>query len=610
MDKTRFLGATVLEYFGLSPKNISIEDAANQLVQELTENPLAYDVKSPVFSTQVSLFSSNAALAALRIMHGGEPENDHDQKGVFKKKIKDARENYLKQAGNKNKGKAVTDFDEKVNTLLAQKLNENTRSLYFEKEKELKQSFQNGFYTRDRCNQEMVYFLKEINPHKGFSLECEAVLTSFIDDIKNQKNNSLEKEVMAALTLIEDEKGNVTDGLFYLFNGEIKGECKKKMEFFDRVLTKILDNKKFAPPEAENKVQYRRNFIAKSREKLASWLPEPEKTEFLDFEKEKRDEFILGKSSYESYRNSVCEWLANRPLESELKKALHAESNGKVCELLSDVLKESDFYNNRLHQVYRSPYFIKSHFSPSVHADLNYNKLMGAAFSYVDSKPNVLQSNEEKYQNFMTSAKERLLEALPRNIREAHEQHMNIIGELLQKNYIDKNGYEDSRSAYLLVLAATSNDEKNPGSGAASNYSKKSGSNSSNLREIVSNALPGSIVLEGNEKDILKALILCWGESLTYRDVDEKFNNFGKAKSNYLKSEKLDYASDPDMLFRADSEFSIEARAQLVDKLSPQLREAYRAREKLLSEHLGKSHITHETYWRGMVLFLREHRPS
>jgi hypothetical protein len=38
MDKARFMGATALQYFRLSSKEISIDDAASQLVQDLIGN--------------------------------------------------------------------------------------------------------------------------------------------------------------------------------------------------------------------------------------------------------------------------------------------------------------------------------------------------------------------------------------------------------------------------------------------------------------------------------------------------------------------------------------------------------------------------------------------
>lgn len=80
-----------------------------------------------------------------------------------------------------------------------------------------------------------------------------------------------------------------------------------------------------------------------------------------------------------------------------------------------------------------------------------------------------------------------------------------------------------------------------------------------------------------------------------------------EAKSAYLKTKNLTHANDQLMKFRVDGEFSVEARRQLVKQLPGNLRPSYDAHEKLLLDHLGKGHITQQTYWNGMVLFLNEH---
>jgi hypothetical protein len=587
MDKARFMGATALQYFGLSSKEISIDDAASQLVQELIGNDSPNDSKRAAFKDEDHASVSNAAMAALRSMHGGKPENANDQQHMLEK-IQDARKKYLKQFGTSDKAKLGADFDDKVKNLLIQKLSVRNRSLYCGQAEKMNQSVQNGTFTKEQCNQEMVNFLKEMKDPTGYSLQTE---------------------VMNALSLIGNEKGNVVDGLFYLFKGKIRGESVEKMNLFEQVLEEVLDNKKFDPPEDSNRQAYEREFIARAREQLASRLPEPDKTEYFRFEEEQRRKLNQKTISYDDYRNSVWKWLMDRPLENELKKILNGKSGGEVCKLFADALIQGELYNNRLHSDFcnykQQPN--KSFAFRTADLILLYNNFLGGAYNYIDSKPSISASNKEKYETFMSAAKNILLQDLPENIRKLHEEHVKVIDGLLQNNCIDKTGYEESRTAYLLGLVSSVGDDKNSTPGVAGNDANKSGSSRPNLKETVAEALQKSIRAENKKNDSLEALIMCWGGSVNNHHNDFSLYPLCDAKSTFLQAEKLAHAQDPSTKFRADGEFAIEARAQLVEKLPDDLQKAYRAHEQFLHGHLEKGHITRQTCWRGMRLFLGTH---
>lgn len=114
-----------------------------------------------------------------------------------------------------------------------------------------------------------------------------------------------------------------------------------------------------------------------------------------------------------------------------------------------------------------------------------YSFFLGAAYAYVDSKPSVSITNQEKYGEFVAEAKNRLLQALPDSIYKAHKEHVKLIDELLEKGYIERAGYEQSRHAYLLRLVDPVKNDKNPGPRAASNAFDKSGSEAPHLEKLL-----------------------------------------------------------------------------------------------------------------------------
>lgn len=97
---------------------------------------------------------------------------------------------------------------------------------------------------------------------------------------------------------------------------------------------------------------------------------------------------------------------------------------------------------------------------------------------------------------------------------------------------------------------------------------------------------------------------MCWGGFVNSHHDDFSLGPVCEAKSTYLRRKKSADATDQLTKFRVDGEFSVEARKQLVGQLPENLRQSYDAHEKLLLDHLGKGHITQETHWNGMVLFL------
>jgi len=402
---------------------------------------------------------------------------------------------------------------------------------------------------------------------------------------------------MNALRLIGNEEGNVIDALFYLFHGDINSDLRKKMGVFENILSEILKNKKFGEPEDEKRRDYQRNFIAKAREKLANRLPEPGRTEYFKFEQKRRQNFSQGRIDYDTYRDQMLKWIMVRPLREELNKALAGKNDTELGQILVGLIKENGFYNNHHHLFSKADGKVMG----------TYNFFLGAAYAYIDSKPSVSITNEKKYREFVAAAKNRLLKALPDSISEAHKEHVRLIDELLKEGYIEQQGYEQSRDAYLLRLMLPVKNDKNPGPRAASNAFGKPGLNAPHLEKIVTDALQKSIRTENKKNDTLKALIMCWGGQVNSHHDDFSLGPVCQAKSAYLKTKNSMHANDNLMKFQVDDDFSVEARKQLVGQLPENLRQSYDAHEKLLLDHLGKGHITQETYWNGMLLFLDKH---
>ena len=453
-----------MEYFGLSsPQEISIDDAAKKLVKELTGEDSVSSESSYAAYAEFPASVSKAALTALLSMHG-ERETSHVQENVSQM-MTDARQKYLKQAGTADKANLTTEFDDKVINLLVQRLSGRTRLFYCGKAQELSRALQNGTSTKYMYNQEMVHFMREVMDPEAYYLETE---------------------VVNALSLIGNEKENVVDGLVYLFKGNINSDLMKQMREFDNVLSEILNNKKFGDPESEKRLAFRRTFIEKAREKLANRLPEPDRTEYFKFEKKQRENLSQGRIDYDSYRSPVLGWIIKRPLQEGLKKALSGKNVAECREILVNLIKENGAYNNHYHLFYDD-------LQAKGKVQGIYQKFLGAAFAYVDSKPSVLKTSQEKYAEFVTAAKSRLLQALPESISKAHAQHVKVIDELLQKGFIEQAGYYESRDTYLLGLIAPVKDDRHPVRGAASSAFDESVLNAPHLEKIVTDALQKSI---------------------------------------------------------------------------------------------------------------------
>ncbi|HEX8884347.1 MAG TPA: hypothetical protein VF797_07655 [Noviherbaspirillum sp.] len=409
---------------------------------------------------------------------------------------------------------------------------------------------------------------------------------------------SLENEVVNALDLISKEE-NVVDWLFYLFEGNLISDLMKKMRGFHNILNEILDNKKFGDPEDKKKEDYKRNFIAKAREKLANRLPEPDRTEYFNFEQTQRQNLIQGGITYHTYGDSMMKWIMQRPVVKEVRKALDGKGFAECREILIRLTEENGFFDSRYHSVY-------AYFEAKGEVRGIYQKFLHAAHAYADSKSNIPKTIEEKYAEFVTEAKNQLAEALLESIPKARK-HVGVIDELLQKGYIDLKGYGASREAYLLGLIVPEKNDKHPGPRAASNDFDESGLNAPNLEKIVTDALKKSIRTNNKKNDTLEALIMCWGGFVNSHHNDFSLNPVCHAKATYLRTANSTHANDPMTQFRVDDDFSVEARKQLVGQLPEILRKPYDALEKILLDHLGKGHITQETYWNGMVLFLDKH---
>lgn len=584
MDKARFAGRSAMEYFGYSrSKEISIDDAANQLVKELIGIDSDPCERESASSAEVLAVSSNTAMAALLIIHGEEKNFSPNQEDVAKK-INDARKKYLQATGTVEKDKLATEFDEKLTNLLAQKLRPGVRLLYCEKAQKLTNAVQNGTATKFQRSQEMLHFLR---------------------DVSAKKVSSPHTEVMNAFHLIRIEQEDVFDGLFYLFNGKLDSNSSvaKKMEVYEELLKDIIANNENLASE-ELKLKYRREFTANARKELASRMPEPEKAEYLKYEKGQWDEF--GSKNYEQYLESVNKWLIDRPVEKALDMALNRKSDDEVQNLLKLVIDEGGFYNYKQHNNF---FYSKLSHSPHEVFPANTSQLhkdfISAAYRYIDSKSSISIPKGDKYEKFMTKAKERLLEQW-KDVGGKYKEHLKIITELRENKYIDLIGFDESKDAYLRILLSPVEDKKSPSSSKPEDNPEDAELKKQKLKEVVANAFPESIAIERNKKYILEALTLCWGGMAKDRDSSYALGKLGQTKARYLEENKSVYASDPEMKFRPDNEFSIEARTQLVEKLDPELRQAYAERARILAEHCAKGNITKKTYWNGMTMFLEQ----
>lgn len=101
----------------------------------------------------------------------------------------------------------AAEFDDKVTDLLVQRLSVRERFFYCGKAEALSLALQQGTATKHECKQEIFIFLFEII---------------------NPKILTLEVEVANALSLRDNESGNILDGLFYLFKAEINGNLVKE----------------------------------------------------------------------------------------------------------------------------------------------------------------------------------------------------------------------------------------------------------------------------------------------------------------------------------------------------------------------------------------------
>lgn len=541
MDKARSAGRSPLEYFGVSfLKEISIDVAANELVKELTGEYPVFSKNSSASNAQVPTSVSSTAMTALLSMYGVIQEDDADQKDVSKK-IKDARARYLEQAGTVDKTSLAADFDDKVIDLLVPRLSVRTRLFYCEKLQKLSQAEKNGTSTKYQCRQEMAHFL------------CE---------IANPADSQLEIEVMNALNLIGDEKGNVLDGLFYLFGGALGKDSMKELELFDQITSEILASKQFDFPEDATKQNYRRKFIAKAREMLANRLPEQDRMDYFDFEQGQRKNWSEGRINYDNYRDRMMEWLEARPLQESLKMALDGDGAAKCDVIFVNLFNQNEMYNNRFHHTYVK---LEAHAKAEGKVLNVFERFLWAAHTYVDSRPSVAKTDKEKYAEFVEEAKKQLLQALPERISKAHEEHVKVIEELLGKGYIEREDYNESKGAYLSGLIASIRSDESSIAFVASDTSEKLESKRFYLEE-----------------------------------------NFARALLRVSRATNSTNAENPVTELWGQGHRSIEARTQLVRQLPEGIRKSYEMRENILLSHLERGHITQASYWSGMALFLHK----
>ena len=574
MDKARFAGVTALQYFGLVPKEVSFEEAAKQLVQELTEEGSTYGGNSSAVDAGASAPASNAAKAALQIMYGQAAGNDHGRQ-CMAGKIDAARKKFLKGVGEGNKEKFAADFDEKVKEGLGNKLSDRARFLYGEQKQKMKDAFANGLMTKSQCDQSMVEFLHEV-----------------------ERPCPLKIEVENALRFIGSDETRVARGLFYLFGGDLDEEQNKEFQLFDQIREEALgltctgerNNK-------ESKAIFRREFIVEARQQLASRLPERSRSKYFSVEKEMQKKMKNGNITYDNYRNSMTNWVNNRGLSDAVARALEPVKTGEdVCKLLAYLMK-AGWYNHRMASLYQRH-------DPELEEDVLYNSFAHVAYQYACSDTVLSLSEERKYNQLVQGVKKRLLASLPEKIKQALKEHENVTGKLRNDGLITAEGYQESRNRYLLNMVSPEQGKRVPDSPSKSMHLDKSNPEGQALQQLVDNALAECITTEAASADVLEALIMCWGGHVANHRQGFSLRPLCEAKDDFWRSQDSEYTGRPLTTFFLNDPFSIEARDQLCAKLPVDLREKYLAREALLRQHLEKGTITPEAYRTGMLMFL------
>lgn len=574
MDKTRFTGMNILSYFNPAPKAVSVNEAAEELVKDLVGMDPAPDMNSSAHHTPGAETGARA-LAALQLLHGREPLTK-DGLPATKETFRDAKQAYLLQSGEKNDEKAAVDFDRKVEKLLVAKLSCRMRLFYAGKVKDLDQSVARGEITKGQADQE---------------------LNLYIDEVKDPEHCLFQTEVRNALSIVGGREPNVVNGLCFLFKGKLRPEQEKRLALFDTVLNEIVENKfassNVAPVEA---TKFRRAFVAEARRQLGSRLSEGFSAEYFAKEKCRRDEMENGKISYDDYAKSMRNWIATRNLQRQVGSVLgNLNDRDNVIALLSWV----NYQKNGVPIRPGNPYCKHPHLREQC------RRFSDQSHLYSESHSLGLHEENSEYTRFLNEAERRLAGALPADIKKALNNHKKDLEALVASQYISEVEVNKNQLSYFSSLVSGEDNEKSLVFNTTADHPGELMATKSDAVDLVRDGLSESFRESNREKDVLEALIMCWGGFVNNHHEEFSLYPLCEAKNEYLSIGKKHPSGETLVSFNFDNDFSIEARRQLVDFLPDEVRTLYREREELLSEYYEKNMINGETFRKSMESFLR-----
>lgn len=571
VDKARHKGMSVLSYFNLNPKTVSVDEAAEKLVKDLVGEGPDFDGNSSAHHAP-SDEAGTRALAALQLLHRWEAPTQEGS-SVTKETILGAKKTYLLQSGEKNKEKAAVDFDQAVEKLLVAKLAGRMRLFYIGKMQELERSIGRGEITKSEYDQE---------------------LNLYLDEVKDPKRCPLHTEVKNALSMIEEGEPNAVNGLCYLFKAKLPSSQKKKLAFFDPALNKIIEEKFGASSglQAEATI-FRRAFIAEARRQLGSRLSSGFRAEYFAEDKQRLEEMKAGTIEYSDYVNSMRNWIAGKNLERQVRSALgNLKDRGSVIVLLSFLNYKK--YNDPIRS--GNLYHHLAHLRDQCH---DFNEV---AREYQEFHSFGADDEFDGYKWFLNEAERQLLKALPADIKKKLNDHKEILEGLVADEYIEKDEVKKNMTSYFSSIANGEDDKKSLifDDGSDELIAKKRAA-----KTLVEKGLANSIRQNNREKDVLEALIMCWGGFVFSHRKDFSLNPLCLAKNEYLSIGKPHPSDETLMHFDFSGNFCVEARAQLVNFLSDDIRTLYQEREKILSSYYEKRVIKRETFRKSMESFLQ-----
>jgi hypothetical protein len=572
VDKARFTGMSVLSYFNLAPKEISVAEAAEKLVKDLVGENHASDSNSSAHHAPTAE-TSERALAALQLLHGSQ-----DGLPPMMETIRSAKKEYLLQSREKNSEKAAVDFDQKVEKLLVAKLTGRMRLFYRGKVQELDQSFANGQVTKSQYSQE---------------------LNLYLDEVKQPKNCSLQMEVMNVLKVVGGKEPNVVNALRFLFKAELRSEQQNRLALFDTVLNEIIENKfdssNNAPVEA---TKFRRAFIAEARRQLGSRLSEGFSTEYSAMEKTQRVEMENRKISYDDYVKSMRDWIDERNLQRQVGPVLgNLNDRDNVIALLSFV----NFKKNNVLIKFGNPY------NKNPDLKMQCGRFESDALRYSQYHSLGGHDEDKEYTRFLTEAERRLVSALPEDIKKAMNDRKKGIEILVANQYISEDEVKKNQIIYFSSLVSGENNKESLISDIKSSNSDELKAKKAAMEKLIEDGLSKSIRKNNREKDVLEALIMCWGGFVNNHRSEFSLYPLCNAKNAYLSIGKSHPSHATLVQFYFDNDFSVEARARLVEFLPDEVRVLYQEREKILSDYYKKNMIDAETFKNSMGRFLKHY---